>query len=351
MTADPSTREDPAAAGLEIRDLEVQFATHQGWVTVINGVDLVVRPNQTVGLVGESGSGKSVTSLAAMGLLPKRTARVTRGEILLDGTDLRRLDERAMADVRGARMSMVFQEPMTSLNPTFTIGDQIIETIRRHDRVSRKAALKTAVDVLDLVGVPGARRRLDDYPHMFSGGMRQRVMIAIAVSCRPQILLADEPTTALDVTVQAQVLELLRRLQQELGMGVLLVTHDLGVVAEICDHVAVMYAGQIVEEADSERLFDAPSHPYTEALLNSMVTADLRGHVLPVIPGRVPPAHAMPTGCRFHPRCDYAIDRCVSTPPDLVPYESHRTRCVRHGEISLSGVSSTALPPEATESR
>lgn len=322
---------------LRVDDLRVEFATDHGWATVVAGSTFDVGEREIVGLVGESGSGKTVTGLSVLRLLPRGVGRIAGGRVDLGGRDLLALSDRELRSVRGNEVAMVFQEPMTSLNPAFTIGDQIAETVRLHRGVSRRAARARAVEVLDLVGIPHARRRLDDYPHEFSGGMRQRAMIAMAVSCDPRLLIADEPTTALDVTIQAQVLELLVAMRAELGMSVLLVTHDLGVVAEVCERVVVMYAGQIVEQAEVGELFDHPRHPYTEGLLAAVPQIGARGQRLPAIPGRTPEPWALPPGCRFAPRCIHATGGCTE-PPTLVPSQpAHISRCARHDELSLRG--------------
>ena len=322
---------------LEVTDLRVEFATDAGWATVVAGASFSVGGHEIVGLVGESGSGKTVTGLSVLGLLPRGVGRVAAGAITLAGRDLLALTEPELRGVRGNDVSMVFQEPMTSLNPAFRVGDQIAEAVRHHRGGTRRAARDRAIDMLDLVGIPHARRRADDYPHEFSGGMRQRAMIAMAVSCEPRLLIADEPTTALDVTIQAQVLELLARMQAELGMSVLLVTHDLGVVAEVCERVVVMYAGQVVEQAEVGELFDRPRHPYTEGLLAAMPQLGSRGRELPSIPGRTPEPWAMPTGCRFAPRCGYAQEACAEPPPLILSRPDHLVRCRRHDELELEG--------------
>lgn len=323
---------------LDIDGLTVDFLTDQGWATVVRDVSLSVAPGETVGLVGESGSGKTITSLSVMRLVPDPPGRITGGSIRFDGRDLLTLPERTLRQVRGNDIAMVFQESMTSLNPAFTIGDQIAEAVRRHLGLGRRAALDRAVEVLDLVGIPAPRDRVDHYPHEFSGGMRQRAAIAMALACEPRLLIADEPTTALDVTVQAQVLELLRSLQQRLGMAMLFITHNLGVVADVCDRVSVMYAGQVVEVADVVDLFEAPAHPYTEGLLRSMPQLGVRGEPLATIPGNPPLPWAMPEGCRFHPRCPYATDACRSGAPALTERGGgHFSRCLRLAEIELTG--------------
>jgi peptide/nickel transport system ATP-binding protein len=278
--------------------------------------------------VGESGCGKSVTSLAVMGLLP-RSATIT-GRIGFEGIDLLALPDRAMRDLRGDRLAMIFQEPMTSLNPSYTIGEQIIEAVVRHRGLSRREARAHAIDMLKKVKIPAPERRIDDYPHKLSGGMRQRVMIAMALSCDPELLIADEPTTALDVTIQAQILDLLRELKATTLSAVIMITHDLGVVAEMCDEVAVMYAGEIVERAPIDFIFERPGHPYTVGLLGSIPRLDRRTDRLATVPGRVPDMTALPPGCRFAPRCPFAAEACVAAPPPFVPLGSdHWTRCVR----------------------
>jgi oligopeptide/dipeptide ABC transporter ATP-binding protein len=297
-----------------------------GGVPVLEDVSFAIAPGETLGLVGESGCGKSVTALSIMRLLPEPPARIESGRIVFDGTDLLDLDAERLRSIRGDRIAMIFQEPMTSLNPVFTIGDQIGESLIVHRGASRAAARAEAARLLDLVGIPAAASRLDRYPHELSGGQRQRAMIAIALACKPRLLIADEPTTALDVTVQAQILDLIARLRRELGMAVLLITHDLGVVAEFCDRVAVMYAGRIVEEAPATALFAAPGHRYTEALLRSMPAANAPGRDLPSIPGSVPPPAARGAGCVFAPRCGFATPRCrAELPPLCAP--PHRLRC------------------------
>lgn len=327
---------------LSVDGLCVEFATNHGWVTVVDDIAFDLRRGETLAIVGESGSGKSVSSLAAMRLLPA-SGRIASGTVELDGTDLVQLSNRAMEAVRGDRIAMVFQEPMTSLNPAFRVGDQITEVVRRHRGVSKGDARKRAVEVLDLVGIPKAEQRSRDYPHEFSGGMRQRVMIAMALACDPDVVIADEPTTALDVTIQAQVLDLLRTMRDQLGMGLLFITHDLGVVADIADRVMVMYGGQRVETGTVDAIFESPQHPYTEGLLRSMPSSEARGGQLASIPGQPPAPWNLPPGCRFAPRCPYAIDRCRESPPPLVGVggdglTEHAVRCVRVDELQLRGV-------------
>jgi oligopeptide/dipeptide ABC transporter ATP-binding protein len=305
---------------LEVEDLRTYFKTRSGDVHAVDGVSFSVERGKTLGIVGESGCGKSVTALSIMGLLVP-AARIETGAIRFDGRDLTKLSERELEDIRGRQIAMIFQDPMTSLNPTITIGTQLTETMQRHLDVSRDEARKRAVGLLEEVHIPNARQRLDDYPHRYSGGMRQRVMIAIALSCNPKLLIADEPTTALDVTVQAGILDLLEELRNEHEMSMIIITHDMGVIAEAADEVAVMYAGQIVEQASAEELFDHPEHPYTEALLGALPQLegeDVRTGRLTAIPGRPPDLLNPPAACRFAPRCKYAgSDSCTVEPPEL----------------------------------
>lgn len=323
---------------MQAADLTVEVSTEHGWVTIVDGVNLSVGRNEIVGLVGESGSGKTVTSLAVMGLLPTN-ARISRGSVDLMGTRISDLDERRLADVRGVKAAMIFQEPRRCLNPAFTVGDQVAESLRRHRGWSRKRAMQHTLELFELVEIPQAAHRVKQYPHEFSGGMCQRVMLAMALACDPMLLIADEPTTALDVTVQRQVLELIRRLQAEMGLGVLLITHDLGVVAEMCDRVSVMYAGQVVEEADADTLFHAPKNPYTSALLQSMLEPSRRGEPLGYIPGIVPPPHEFPTTCRFQARCAHADEATCTRPVELHTVSpGHLSRCERIHDLDLPGV-------------
>ncbi|MGE3448427.1 MAG: dipeptide/oligopeptide/nickel ABC transporter permease/ATP-binding protein [Microbacteriaceae bacterium] len=327
---------EPAPA-LDVQGLTIEFATDQGPARVVEDVSFSVAAGEVLGLVGESGSGKTVTGLSIMRLLPSPPGQIVAGSVRFQGTELLSADARALQRVRGAGIAMVFQDPMTSLDPCYTIGSLLTTSYRSHHRVSKKAARARALEMLDLVQIPAAARRIDDYPHQLSGGMRQRVLIAMALIGEPKLLIADEPTTALDVTVQAQVLRLLKDLQTELGMSMLFVTHDLGVVAEMCDRVAVMYAGQIVEQRPVGELFATPRHPYSAALLSSMPTVDGdRSGRLSVITGRVPTAAEMPSGCRFRPRCSFAIDECAERPPILEPVPATGlARCLRAGELDL----------------
>ena len=306
---------------LEVTDLRTHFFTREGVVRAVDGISFSVEKGKTLGIVGESGCGKSVTALSIMGLIPKPPAQIVSGSVLYEGRDLTKLSERQLEDVRGREIAMIFQDPMTSLNPTLTIGTQITETIRRHYDVSQAQANKKAIELLEEVRIPRASERLKDYPHRFSGGMRQRVMIAIALSCDPKLLIADEPTTALDVTVQASVLDLLDDLRHEHEMSMIIITHDMGVVAEAADDILVMYAGQVVEEATTLDLFDNPEHPYTEALLGALPQLEgegVREGRLTAIPGRPPDLLEPPDACRFAPRCPYAGgDSCTEHAPEL----------------------------------
>jgi peptide/nickel transport system ATP-binding protein len=305
------------SALLEIDGLRTVFRTSSGDVAAVDGVSLTVPRGRTLGIVGESGCGKSMLSLSVMRLVPP-PGRVAAGRVILEGRDLLQLPMSEMRDVRGSRVAMIFQEPMTSLNPVHPIGRQITEAMRAHDkRASANELRDRAIEALRRVRIPSPERRFDDYPHQLSGGMRQRVMIAMALACRPALLIADEPTTALDVTVQAQILDLLRELQAETGMSIILITHDLGVVAEMADEVAVMYAGRVVERAAAAEMFASPQHPYTLGLLGSIPRLDEDRERLLAIEGAVPPPFALPQGCRFHPRCPFAIAACTSTQPAL----------------------------------
>jgi oligopeptide/dipeptide ABC transporter ATP-binding protein len=307
---------------LEVEDLRTHFFTREGVVHAVDGVSFSVETGRTLGIVGESGCGKSVTALSIMGLIPRPPAKIVSGSVRFDGTDLVTLSEKRLEDLRGREIAMIFQDPMTSLNPTLTIGTQITETIRRHYDVSKADARKKAIELMEEVQIPRAAERLDDYPHRFSGGMRQRVMIAIALSCDPKLLIADEPTTALDVTVQAAVLDLLDDLRHRHDMAMIIITHDMGVVAEAADDILVMYAGQVVEHAPVLELFDHPEHPYTEALLSALPQIEgegIRTGRLTAIPGRPPDLINPPEACRFAARCPYANanDTCASVMPEL----------------------------------
>ena len=312
---------------VEVRDLKTCFYSRDGVAKAVDGVTLELRRGETLGVVGESGCGKSATALSMMRLIQEPAGRIVSGQVLLKGRDLLQLSEEEMCGVRGDDMAMIFQEPMTSLNPVLTCGYQVMEAIILHQKVSKKEARRRAVEMLQLVGIPAPQQRIDEYPHQMSGGMRQRVMIAMALSCHPEVLIADEPTTALDVTIQAQILELLRRLQEELHMAVILITHDLGVVAEVADRVAVMYAGRIVESAETTSIFESPAHPYTQGLLRSIPGA-VRRERLETIPGTVPDARELPPGCRFHPRCPIAVEKCLDEEPQLEQFDrNHQVSC------------------------
>ncbi len=313
----------------ELTDLRVRFGTGRDAVEAVRGVSLSVMPGETLCLLGESGSGKSVSMRALMRLLPPQAS--IAGGVQVEGQDVMALSGQALRTLRGGAASMIFQEPMTALDPVYTVGDQIVETVRQHLNISRSAARARALEVLELVRVPDAARRLDAYPHQLSGGLRQRVVIAMALSCRPRLLLADEPTTALDATVQIQILVLLRSLQRELGMGMIIVTHDLGVAAEVADKVAVMYAGQIVEQGPVRDIMRHPAHPYTQGLLASVVREG--GAEIQAIPGAPPDLRRPPPGCAFAPRCPSAIDACLSAiPAELAFAPGRTTRCIRVGE-------------------
>ncbi len=313
---------------LEVRGLRTHFHTDRGLFRAVDGIDFSVGRGRTVGLVGESGCGKSVTSLSVMGLVASPPGQVEADAILFEGRDVLGLSADERRRLRGGKMSMIFQEPMTSLNPVHTIGQQIVEAILAHTQLSPQAAKARAIEMLELVRIPSAKQRVDDYPHLLSGGMRQRVMIAMALSCEPALLIADEPTTALDVTIQAQILDLLQDLQRRLGMAMLIITHDLGVIAEIADEVVVMYAGKIVESAPVDALFADPQHPYTIGLLGSIPRIEVDRERLSTIEGSVPSPNNQPRGCRFAPRCPFADPRCHLEPPplrDLGP--EHRVAC------------------------
>lgn len=314
---------------LEVTDLRTYFDTEAGTARAVDGVSFAIEEGEVLGIVGESGSGKSVTSLSLMRLVPEPPGRIQPGSsVRFRGTELLELDEERMRRVRGNEIAMIFQEPMTSLNPVYPVGEQIAEALRYHKGLGKRAAWARAVELLGLVGIPDPEQRARAYPHQLSGGMRQRVMIAIAISCEPKLLIADEPTTALDVTIQAQILDLLAELRERLGMAMILITHDLGVVAEVCDRVLVMYAGQVMEEADVDTLFRDPRHPYTEGLLRAIPRLGQPVERLAVIPGVVPSATAWPVGCRFHPRCPYGWELCVDAHPGL--FEAgvgHASRC------------------------
>src|SRR5215207_2907239 len=326
---------------VSVEDLRVRFTTPDAVVHAVNGVSFELQEGRVLGILGESGSGKSVTLRALIGLLPPRRTQL-EGRIRVAGHDITSLSDAALREVRGTKIAMIFQEPMTALDPVFTIGEQIAETIVRHEGISRADAYRRALGLLEMVQIPSAARRLKAYPHELSGGMRQRAMIALALSCRPSVLLADEPTTALDVTVQIQIILLLRQLQQELGMAVVFVTHDVGVAVEVADRIAVMYAGRLVEVGPTEAVIDTPAHPYTAALLTSTVLGSAFGRRLDAIPGMPPDLRALPEGCSFAPRCRFCEDRCrASMPPEFALTPERMTRCLRVAgrEIDLTGPS------------
>ncbi|MED1780430.1 ABC transporter ATP-binding protein [Brevibacillus fortis] len=325
---------------LEVKNLRTTFSTELGQVTAVDGVSFQVDSGETVGLVGESGCGKSVTSLSILRLFRKHSGTRLTGEIFFEQKELLQSSMEELQEIRGNRISMIFQDPMSSLNPVYTVGNQIAESLMLHQKLSKKAAQEKTIEMLTLVGIPSPDKRVNDYPHQLSGGMRQRVMIAMGLCCQPKLLIADEPTTALDVTIQAQILDLMLDLQKQLQMGILLITHDLGVVAEVCDRVLVMYLGQIVEEASVETLFENPKHPYTIGLMKSIPTIDgKRGKKLHVIEGIVPSLHQIPKGCRFAPRCPLADEKCRQHPPDLFEIARlHQVRCWHHERIGVGGV-------------
>jgi oligopeptide transport system ATP-binding protein len=323
---------------LDVQDLRTYFHTRNGVVRAVDGVSFSIEPGETLGIVGESGSGKSVTAYSLLGLIPRPPGRIESGSARFDNTDLLRTTRSELRAIRGGRISMIFQDPMTALNPYMRIGPQVAEPLRIHRGVSRKEAARKTIEALEAVGIPDAASRLSAYPHQFSGGMRQRVMIAMALITRPKILIADEPTTALDVTVQAQILALIKKLQQETGSAVILITHDMGIVAGTCDRVLVMYAGRIVESGPTRDIFYNPRHPYTQALLESLPAAHAKKEALLTIPGLPPDLSQNIDACAFAPRCRYARDICTVRRPDLVELEPGRsTACVRvqQGELAL----------------
>ncbi|KGX93998.1 peptide ABC transporter ATP-binding protein [Pontibacillus halophilus JSM 076056 = DSM 19796] len=313
---------------LEVKDLSTSFFTDEGRVPAVDHVNFTIHEGEILGVVGESGCGKSVTSLSIMGLIPSPPGKIENGEILFQGKDLVKTKEKDMRSLRGNDIAMIFQEPMTSLNPLFTIGNQLVEAIKTHNKWSTKKAKERAIEMLQLVGLPRAKELLNEYPHQLSGGMRQRVMIAMAMICDPKLLIADEPTTALDVTIQKQILKLMKSLNDKLKTSIMLVTHDLGVVAEVCDRLIVMYAGKVVEQGTVETIFANPQHPYTQGLLASVPDIRNKQDRLYSIPGQVPKPGSIEVGCRFAPRCQHAFDACTaSTPPLYVTEEEHHVRC------------------------
>jgi oligopeptide transport system ATP-binding protein len=319
---------------LEVRNLKTYFSTDDGIVRAVDDVSFSLAKGETLGIVGESGCGKSVTSLSVMRLIPSPPGRIMAGDILLDGASVLAMDERELRELRGGRISMIFQDPMTCLNPFLRISTQLVETLRLHQGLDKREAKEKAVEMLRMVGIPNPERRIDDYPHQFSGGMRQRVMIAMALSCNPEILIADEPTTALDVTIQAQILEIIKELSRKLGTAVILITHDLGVVSGMCDRINVMYAGRVVERGSTDAIFGDPKHPYTRGLIRSVPRLD-RGtnERLFSIPGTPPSLIDMPECCPFHPRCEHAMEACRKQyPPETDFGNGHRAHCWLYGD-------------------
>jgi oligopeptide/dipeptide ABC transporter ATP-binding protein len=322
---------------LEIRNLSTSFKTEDGIVQAVDNVSVDIRKGEVVGLVGESGCGKTVTSLSILQLLASPPAFIDDGQILFEGRDLLRVSKEELRRIRGNEIAMIFQEPMTSLNPVFTIGDQLMEAIELHQGLKGRQLRDRAIEMLRLVGIPRADEVIDEYPHRFSGGMRQRAMIAMALSCNPKLLIADEPTTALDVTIQAQILELIQELKEKINTAVLFITHDLSVIAEMSDRVVVMYAGKVVEEADVETLFHEPEHPYTQGLIGSRPAVETEQKRLPFIPGNVPNPLEMPGGCPFHPRCPHAMEICTEEmPPERKLKEEHAVRCWLHEDVPVA---------------
>jgi len=317
---------------LRVKDLKTYFFTDEGVARAVDGMDFEIFKGETLGIIGESGCGKSVSALSILQLIASPPGRIVGGEIVFEGDNLLTKSHAEIRKIRGNRISMIFQEPMTSLNPVYTIGNQIMETILFHQEVTKRQAHENAVEMLRLVGISDPEKRVREYPHQLSGGMRQRAMIAMALACNPRLLIADEPTTALDVTIQAQILKLIRRIREEIGMAVMLITHDLGVIAEVADHVVVAYAGKAVESAPVNDIFKRPLHPYTRALYNSIPRlTDNRGRRLEVISGMVPNPLEFPSGCRFHPRCRYAVDVCSRIEPPMVTESNgHRVRCLMY---------------------
>ena len=313
---------------LEIKDLAIHFYTEDGDVAAVNGIDLALRNGDTLGLVGETGAGKTTTAKGILRLIPSPPGKIVSGKVLFDGENLLEKTEKEMQKIRGGKISMIFQDPMTALNPVLRVDDQIAEVIRLHSSCSKSEALKGALEMLEKVGIPASRGR--DYPHQFSGGMKQRVVIAMALACNPKLLLADEPTTALDVTIQAQVLDMMKTLKDEFGTSMILITHDLGVVAETCDKVAVMYAGEIVEFGSLEHIFDETAHPYTKGLFHSLPSLDRKERRLKPIAGLMPDPARLPEGCKFHPRCPFAEERCRTVNPKAAEISpGHFVKCLR----------------------
>ena len=329
---------------LQIKDLRIEFHSDGEVTYAVNGVDLEIEEGKTLGLVGETGAGKTTTALSVLGMVPKPAGKIRSGEVLLNGSDVLKLSERHLEDIRGNQVAMIFQDPMTALNPVMTVGKQIAEAIIVHEHIGKGEAMERARAMLETVGIPG--ERANEYPHQFSGGMKQRVVIAMALACKPKLLLADEPTTALDVTIQAQVLELMRNLRKQFSTGMLMITHDFGIVAEVCDSVAVMYAGKIVESGTLEDVFDHKRHPYTEGLFNSLPDVSDRKSELKPIRGLMPDPTNLPTGCPFHPRCDYCMDCCSQQePPKVWINDTHYTRCWLYQNTTENQLHSKEVAP------
>ena len=321
---------------LEVRDLKTYFYTDDGVVKAVDGVEFQVKPGETLGIVGESGCGKSITAMSILRLIQSPPGKIVSGEIIFDGEDLTKVSEKRIREIRGNNISMIFQEPMTSLNPVFTAGYQIEEILKIHQNLDNKEARERAIEMIRMVGIPNPERIADEYPHQLSGGMRQRIMIAMALACRPKLLIADEPTTALDVTIQAQILDLMNELKDKLNTSIMLITHDLGVIAEMADHVIVMYSGKAVEDASTIELFENPKHPYTIGLMASIPSLAKEGQRLETIPGVVPNPFYLPKGCYFHPRCKYAIDKCREAQPELREVSpGHKSACFRAEEVAI----------------
>ncbi|MGG3623063.1 ABC transporter ATP-binding protein [Bacillus gobiensis] len=313
---------------LEVKDLHVTFTTYGGTIQAVRGVSFSLNKGETFAIVGESGCGKSVTSQSIMGLLPSYSAKITKGSILFKGTDLTQVSEKEIRTIRGAEISMIFQDPMTALNPTLTVGEQLMEAVLQHKKITRKEAKKAVLSMLDLVGIPNPDERFKQYPHEFSGGMRQRIVIAMALMCEPEVIIADEPTTALDVTIQAQILELFNKIQKETGVAIILITHDLGIVAQVADRIAVMYAGKMVETGTRREIFYHPQHPYTKGLLHSVPRLDLKGAELIPVPGTPPDLFSPPSGCPFTARCPYAMEVCEKVyPVETYLSDHHHVYC------------------------
>ncbi|WP_391207042.1 ABC transporter ATP-binding protein [Psychrobacillus sp. L4] len=318
---------------LEVKNLKTHFISNKGTAKAVDGIDFVLRKGETMGIVGESGCGKSMTSLSILRLIPSPPGKIVDGQVLLKGQDLVTMSEEEIRKIRGNRISMIFQEPMTSLNPVIPVGEQIAEALRLHQGLSKKQAWDKSVEMIGLVGIPSPEKRAKQEPFQLSGGMRQRIMIAMALACTPEVLIADEPTTALDVTIQAQILEIMKDLQKKIGMGIIFITHDLGVVAEMCDQVGVMYAGQIVEHQDTKDLFKNPLHPYTQGLIGSLPKLYEDQEELQIIEGTVPSPYEYPEGCRFAERCPFAKDICVQKQPNLIQYdENSKVRCWKYSD-------------------